>query len=145
MKINFKKLDTRATVPMYGTQFSAGADLRAVLDAPIIIEPNETVFLRTGLVVAIPIGYVGLIYARSGIACKRGLAPANKTGVVDSDFRGEIMIALHNHSTTEQTIEPNERIAQMVITPFIQCEYEEVDDLDNTERGAGGFGSTGTR
>ncbi len=145
MKINFKKLDVRATVPTYGTHFSAGADLRAVLDTPVTIKPNETVFIRTGLAVAIPTGYVGLIYARSGIACKRGLAPANKTGVVDSDFRGEIMVALHNHSTVEQTIEPNERIAQMVIAPFIQCEYEEVDDLDDTERGAGGFGSTGTR
>lgn len=144
MKLNFKKLDDRATIPTYGSEFSAGADLRAILDSPIIIKPNETVFLRTGLAVAIPTGYVGLIYARSSIACKRGLAPANKTGVVDSDFRGEIMVALHNHSTTKQTIEPNERIAQMVIAPFIQCEYEEVDDLDDTERGAGGFGSTGS-
>lgn len=144
MKLNYKKLDSRASVPTYGSRFSAGADLRAILDSPVIIKPNETAFLRTGLAVAIPTGYVGLIYARSGIACKRGLAPANKTGVVDSDFRGEIMVALHNHGSIEQTVEPNERIAQMVITPFIQCEYEEVDDLDDTERGAGGFGSTGS-
>lgn len=143
MKINFKKLDARAVVPMYGTDYSAGADLRAILDAPIVIEPDETVFLRTGLAVAIPTGYVGLIYARSGIACKRGLAPANKTGVVDSDFRGEIMVALHNHGTVAQTVEPNERIAQMVVAPFVRCEYEETDDLDVTERGTGGFGSTG--
>lgn len=143
MKLFFKKIDPRATVPTYGSELAAGADLRAILDEPIIIKPGETVFLHTGLAIALPEGYVGLIYARSGIACKRGLAPANKTGVVDADFRGEIMVALHNHSTSEQTVEPNERIAQMVITPFLHCEYEEVDGLDNTERGTGGFGSTG--
>lgn len=145
MKLNFKKLDKRATVPTYGSEFAAGADLRAILDSPIIIEPNETVFLRTGIAVAIPEGYVGLIYARSGIACKRGLAPANKTGVIDADYRGEIVVALHNHGTAEQTVEPNERIAQIVITPFIHCEYEEVDVLDETVRGEGGFGSTGSK
>lgn len=145
MKINFKKLDARATVPMYGTRFSAGADLRAVLDAPVTIKPGESVLIHTGIATAIPEGFVGLVYARSGIACKRGLAPSNKVGVIDADYRGEIMVSLHNHSTVEQTIAPNERIAQMVITPFIQCEYEEVNDLDDTERGAGGFGSTGTR
>lgn len=143
MKLNFKKLDPRATVPTYGSDLAAGADLRAVLDNPITIQPNQTAFLHTGLAVAIPEGYVGLVYARSGIACKRGLAPANKTGVLDADFRGEVMVALHNHGTNEQTIEPNERIAQMVITPFLRCEYEEVDKLDDTVRGDGGFGSTG--
>ena len=143
MKLCFKKLDARATVPTYGSEYAAGADLRAVLDAPITIKPNESVLIHTGIAVAIPVGYVGLVYARSGIACKRGLAPSNKVGVIDADYRGEIMVFLHNHGTTEQTIDPNERIAQMVVTPFIHCEYEETDNIDDTERGAGGFGSTG--
>lgn len=142
MKLCFKKLDPRATVPTYGTDLSAGADLRAVLDAPVTIKPGESVLIHTGIAVAIPAGYVGLVYARSGIACKRGLAPSNKVGVIDADYRGEIMVSLHNHGTTEQTIDPDERIAQMVITPFLQCEYEETDDLGYTERGTGGFGST---
>lgn len=145
MKLCFKKLDPRATVPTYGSDLAAGADLRAVLDAPVTIKPNESALIHTGIAVAIPAGYVGLVYARSGIACKRGLAPSNKVGVIDADYRGEIMVSLHNHGTTEQTIEPDERIAQMVVTPFIHCEYEEVDNLDDTERGAGGFGSTGRR
>ncbi|MBR2007256.1 MAG: dUTP diphosphatase [Alistipes sp.] len=143
MKVYFKKLDSRATIPTYGTDLSAGADLRAVLDAPVTIEPGESVLIHTGIATAIPEGFVGLVYARSGIACKRGLAPSNKVGVIDADYRGEIMVSLHNHGTTEQTINPDERIAQMVVTPFIHCEYEETDNLDDTERGAGGFGSTG--
>ena len=143
MKLCFKKLDPRATIPTYGSDLAAGADLRAVLDAPVTIKPNESVLIHTGIAVAIPAGYVGLVYARSGIACKRGLAPSNKVGVIDADYRGEIMVSLHNHGTTEQTIDPDERIAQMVITPFIHCEYEETDNLDDTERGTGGFGSTG--
>lgn len=143
MKLCFKKLDPRATIPTYGSDLAAGADLRAVLDAPVTIKPNESVLIHTGIAVAIPAGYVGLVYARSGIACKRGLAPSNKVGVIDADYRGEIMVSLHNHGTTEQTIDPDERIAQMVITPFVHCEYEEADNLDDTERGTGGFGSTG--
>lgn len=143
MKVYFKKLDSRATIPTYGTDLSAGADLRAVLDAPVTIKPGESVLIHTGITTAIPEGFVGLVYARSGIACKRGLAPSNKVGVIDADYRGEIMVSLHNHGTTEQTIDPDERIAQMVVTPFIHCEYEETDNLDDTERGAGGFGSTG--
>ena len=143
MKLCFKKIDPRAAVPTYGSEYAAGADLRAVLDAPITIKPNESVLIHTGTAVAIPVGYGGLVYARSGIACKRGLAPSNKVGVIDADYRGEIMVSLHNHGTTEQTIDPDERIAQMVVTPFIHCEYEETDNLDDTERGAAGFGSTG--
>ena len=143
MKVYFKKLDPRAKIPTYGTNYSAGADLRALIDNPITIMPNESVLVHTGVAVSIPIGYVGLVYARSGISCKRGLAPSNKVGVIDADYRGEIMVSLHNHGTTAQTIEPYERIAQMVITPFIHCEYEETDNLDDTERGSGGFGSTG--
>lgn len=145
MKLYFKKVDRRATVPTYGTDFSAGADLRAVLDSPITIKPGDSALIHTGIATAIPAGYVGLVFARSGIACKRGLAPSNKVGVIDSDYRGEIMVSLHNHGIVEQTIDPDERIAQMVVTPFIYCEYEETNDLDDTERGAGGFGSTGTR
>lgn len=143
MKINFKKLDVRATAPTYGTEFSAGADLRAIIDDTIVIKPGDSVLLHTGIAAAIPSGYVGLVFARSGIACKRGLAPSNKVGVIDSDYRGEIMVSLHNHSTIEQAIEPNERIAQLVVVPFAACEYEEVSDLDDTERSTGGFGSTG--
>lgn len=143
MKVYFKKLDPRAKIPTYGTNYSAGADLRALIDNPITIMPNESVLVHTGVAVSIPIGYVGLVYARSGISCKRGLAPSNKVGVIDADYRGEIMVSLHNHGTTAQTIEPYERIAQMVITPFIHCEYAETDNLDDTERGSGGFGSTG--
>lgn len=145
MKLQFKKLDDRAVAPKYGSIQAAGADLCAVLDESVTIAPGETVFIHTGLAVAIPDGYVGLVYARSGIACKRGLAPANKTGVIDADYRGEIMVALHNHGAVCQTIEPNERIAQMVVTPFLHCDFEETDNLDDTARGGGGFGSTGRK
>jgi dUTP pyrophosphatase len=143
--MKFKKLDPRAVAPSYGSEYAAGADLHAILDAPIIIQPHESVLIHTGIAVAIPAGYVGLVYARSGIACKRDLAPSNKVGVIDADYRGEIMVSLHNHGTVDQTVEPNERIAQMVITPIYSSIYEEVDNLDDTERGTGGFGSTGTK
>ena len=142
-KIGLKKLDERAVVPTYGSEFSAGADLYAVLDEEIVILPNETKLIHTGLAVEIPVGYAGLIYARSGLASKRGLAPANKVGVVDADYRGEVMVALHNHSANPQTVAPLERIAQLVITPFLQVEFDVVDELSDTVRGAGGFGSTG--
>ena len=142
--MKFKKLDPRAVAPSYGSEYAAGADLHAILDAPIIIRPHESVLIHTGIAVAIPVGYVGLVYARSGIACKRDLAPSNKVGVIDADYRGEIMVSLHNHGTVDQTVEPNERIAQMVITPIYSSFYEEVDNLNDTERGTGGFGSTGT-
>ena len=142
-KIGLKKLDERAVVPTYGSEFSAGADLYAVLDEETVILPNETKLIHTGLAVEIPVGYAGLIYARSGLASKRGLAPANKVGVVDADYRGEVMVALHNHSANPQTVAPLERIAQLVITPFLQVEFDVVDELSDTVRGAGGFGSTG--
>ncbi|MBQ3181467.1 MAG: dUTP diphosphatase [Clostridia bacterium] len=141
--VKFTKLDKSATVPVYGTPFAAGADLRALSDKNITIEPGETVFVHTGLAMQIPDGLVGLIYARSGLACKRGLAPANCVGVIDSDYRGEIMVALHNYSNTTQEIEPNERVAQIVIAPYIAAEFEETETLDDTIRGEGGFGSTG--
>ncbi len=145
MHINVKKLNENAVLPTYGSANAAGADIYACLDAPLTIAPHETVMVHTGLAMEIPEGCAGLIYARSGLACKRNLAPANKVGVVDSDYRGEFMIALHNHGTTSQTIEPKERIAQLVITPYIVGQFEVVDELDTTERGAGGFGSTGRK
>ena len=145
MKLNFKKLDERAKAPSYGSEYAAGADLYAVTDGEVTIAPSETKFIRTGIAMEIPVGMVGLIYARSGLACKKGLAPANKVGVIDSDYRGEIMVALHNHGTEPQVIATGERIAQMVIAPFYTAEYTEVEELSDTVRGVGGFGSTGNR
>lgn len=143
MKIAVKKLRTNAVMPTYGSAQAAGADLYACLDAAVMIAPGETAFVPTGLSMALPEGYVGLVYARSGLACKRGLAPANKVGVIDSDYRGEFIVALHNHGAEAQTISPGDRIAQLVIAPVIQGEFWESDTLDSTERGVGGFGSTG--
>lgn len=145
MNIKVKKLTPNATVPTMGSKFAAGADLYSAEDADVVIEPSETKFIGTGLAMEIPEGYVGLVYARSGLACKRGLAPANKVGVVDSDYRGEIKVALHNHGKEAQTVEKGERIAQMVIAPYLSAEYEEADELSETERGEGGFGSTGRK
>lgn len=143
MKLNFKKLNKNAIAPTYGTEFSAGADLYACEGGEVTIESGESKLIHTGLCLEIPEGYAGLIYARSGIATKRGLAPANKVGVIDSDYRGEIMVCLFNHSNTAQTVADGERIAQLVITPFLKVEYTEADELSDTLRGAGGFGSTG--
>lgn len=144
-KVAFKKLDPRAHIPTYGTEFAAGADLYACMEESVTIAAGETAFIHTGIAIAIPTGLVGLIYARSGLACKKGLAPANKVGVIDSDYRGEIMVALHNHSKTDLVVENGERVAQMVLTPYLTGEYEEVSDLDETKRGEGGFGSTGVK
>ena len=143
MKIRIKKLNEDAIIPTYGTEFSACADLYNLPGNTVTIEPHKTVMLHTGLAVEIPEGYCGLVFARSGIASKRGLAPANKVGVVDSDYRGEIIVALHNHGKDSQTIENGERVAQFVITPVLTPAYEEVEQLSDTSRGAGGFGSTG--
>lgn len=145
MNIKVKKLKPDATVPTMGSKFAAGADLYSAEDADVVIAPSETKFIGTGLAMEIPEGYVGLVYARSGLACKRGLAPANKVGVVDSDYRGEIKVALHNHGKEAQTVEKGERIAQMVIAPYLSVNYEEADALSETERGEGGFGSTGRK
>lgn len=144
-QVNIKKLDKNAIIPTYGTEFSAGADLYACMENAITIEPNKTEFIKTGIALEVPVGYAGLIYARSGLACKKGLAPANKVGVIDADYRGEIMVALHNHSDIAVTVEPNERIAQLVITPFITAVFNEVNELSDTLRGEGGFGSTGSK
>ena len=142
-KVNVKKLDERAVIPSYGTEFSAGADLYAVLDCDVVIKPQETVFIKTGLSMEIPVGYAGMIFARSGLACKKGLAPANKVGVVDADYRGEILVALNNHSDSDKTVSHGERIAQLIIMPFYKADFEVVLDLNETTRGDGGFGSTG--
>ena len=142
-KVNIKKLDDRAVIPTYGSEFSAGADLYACEDGDIAIAPGETRLIHTGIALEIPCGYVGLIYARSGLATKRGLAPANKVGVVDSDYRGEVCVALHNHSGESRTVKHGDRVAQMVITPYLTATFLETDDLSDTSRGAGGFGSTG--
>ena len=141
--IKVKKLDEKAVLPTYGSEYAAGADLYALSDGDITIEPGQTVLVHTGLSMEIPEGYAGLIYARSGLASKKGLAPANKVGVVDADYRGELMVALHNHSTVPQTVSGGERIAQLVIAPFLAVNFTEADELTDTERGEGGFGSTG--
>ena len=143
--MNIKKLNENAVVPTYGSACAAGADLYACEDSAITIEAGQTVLVHTGIAMAIPEGYVGLVYARSGLASKKGLAPANKVGVIDSDYRGEIMVALHNHGSVAQTVESGERIAQIVFTPYVGADFEVVDELDDTARGAGGFGSTGTK
>ncbi len=145
MNLKIQKLNPNATTPTYGSADAAGADLYACIDVQKTIAPGETLLVPTGIAMAIPTGYVGLIFARSGLACKRDLAPANKVGVIDSDYRGEIMVALHNHGKQDRTIEPNERIAQIAIMPVTQPAFELCESLDETDRGAGGFGSTGTK
>lgn len=145
MQFKVKRLDQRAILPTYATPHSAGADLYNMKGCEVEIKPHETVLIKTGLAVEIPEGYMGLVFARSGIASKRGLAPANKVGVIDSDYRGEWMVALHNHSENSATVEGGERIAQVVVVPYVQGAFEEVSELSDTERGEGGFGSTGKK
>ncbi len=142
-EIRVKILREGANLPTYGSAEAAGADLYACLPEPVTIEPGETAFIPTGIAMEVPKSCAGLIYARSGLACKKGLAPANKVGVIDSDYRGEIMVALHNHGKTAQTVAHGERIAQMVITPVLTPAYRTAESLDDTDRGEGGFGSTG--
>ena len=141
--IRVKKLKDSAKLPTYGTAQAAGADLYACLEKAVTIAPARSAFIPTGIALEVPVGCAGLIYARSGLACKRGLAPANKVGVVDSDYRGEITVVLYNHGQEPQTVEDGERIAQFVITPVITPVYEEADELSDTVRNIGGFGSTG--
>lgn len=141
--VSVKRLRENAILPTYGSQEAAGADLYACLDMPVSIAPGDSAFIPTGLAMQIPAGYAGLIYARSGLACKRGLAPANKVGVVDSDYRGEFMVVLHNHSKETQTVCHGERIAQLVVTPVLTPAFQEVEELSDTKRASGGFGSTG--
>ena len=144
-KIRVKKLRSGAILPTYGSEESAGADLYACVEADITIVPGDTALIPTGIAVEIPVGYVGLVYARSGLACKKGLAPANKVGVIDCDYRGQILVALHNHGNVDRTVEPGMRIAQMVITPYLTVQYQEAETLSDTCRGVGGFGSTGAK
>ena len=146
MIVKVKKLDDRAILPTYGSACAAGADLYALVNGEsLTIAAGETVLVSTGLSVEIPEGYVGLIYARSGLATKKGLAPANKVGVIDSDYRGEVKVALFNQSGKEQTVAAGERVAQLVIAPYLAVEYQEAEELSDTARGAGGFGSTGNK
>ena len=141
--IRVKKLHENAILPTYGSAEAAGADLYACLDEPVTVAPGATAWIPTGLAMEIPKGCAGLVYARSGLACKKGLAPANKVGVIDSDYRGPVTVVLHNHGSEAQMIAHGERIAQMVITPVLTPAYEMADDLSDTGRGQGGFGSTG--
>ena len=143
--MKFMKLRPGAITPTYGSADAAGADLYACLEAPVTIAPGETALLPTGLAMEIPEGYGGFVYARSGLATKRDLAPANKVGVIDSDYRGELLICLHNHGKLPQTIEPGDRIAQLVIAPYLAAAFSEAEELTDTQRGAGGFGSTGIK
>ena len=145
MEVGIKKLNKSANLPSYGSEYAAGADLYACLESDIEIKPHETVLIPTGIALELPLGYAGLIYARSGLATKKGLAPANKVGVVDCDYRGEVKVALHNHSETAQTVAAGERVAQLVITPYLTAQFVVKDELSDTVRGAGGFGSTGRK
>ncbi|WP_068268736.1 dUTP diphosphatase [Caviibacter abscessus] len=141
--MNIKIIRENATIPTYGTIHAAGADLYACLDEIVTIKSGETKMVYTGICMEIPEGLVGLVYARSGMAVKQGVAPANKVGVIDSDYRGEIMVALHNHSNVDVTVENGQRIAQIVFTPYVKENFNVVDELSDTKRGDGGFGSTG--
>lgn len=141
--VRVKRLDPRAKLPVRGSAAAAGADLCVLED--VTIPAGETVMIHTGLAAEIPDGYVGLVFARSGLALRNGLAPANKVGVVDSDYRGELMVAIHNHSGETQSVSAGERVAQMCIIPYAAAVYQLADELSDTERGEGGFGSTGRR
>ena len=142
-EVKVKKLRENAKLPVYGTEFSAGADLCACLEEAVTLQPGETKLISIGISMEIPVGYAGLVYARSGLASKRNLAPANKVGVIDCDYRGEFFVPLHNHGATPQTVEPGERIAQMLLTPYLTANFVEAEELSDTLRGEGGFGSTG--
>ena len=142
-KIRVKKLSPHAIIPTYGSEDAAGADLYACIESEVTIAPGQTLFIPTGVAMEIPKGYAGFVYARSSLGSKRGLAPANKVGVIDSDYRGQIMVALHNHGTEEQTLSAGDRIAQIVIAPVYTPGFVEAAELEDTSRGIGGFGSTG--
>lgn len=143
MEISVKRLRDHARMPTFGTDQAAGADLYACLEGEVTVAPGQTAFIPTGLSMAIPEGFAGLVFARSGLACKSDLAPANKVGVIDSDYRGEFLVALHNHGNQIRTVSDGERIAQLLIVPVVHPSYRETDTLPETQRGAGGFGSTG--
>lgn len=142
-RVNIKKLHANAQVPTYGTLCAAGADLYAVLDAPVTLAPGETKAIATGLAFEIPVGLVGLVFARSGLSCKQDLAPANKVGVIDADYRGEVMVMLHNHGQANRMVQNGDRVAQIAFVPYVQAQFTAVETLSDTDRGAGGFGHTG--
>lgn len=143
MQINFKRLNNNATIPTRGSEYAAGYDLYAAIDAPVIIHPHCTEKIGTGLSFELPEHTFAAIFARSGLATKQGLRPANCVGVCDSDYRGEYIVAMHNDSDIQKTIEPGERIAQMVLIPYVEMQFKEIEELSETKRGNGGFGSTG--
>ena len=143
MTVYFKKLREDAKMPKYGSAYAAGADLCALDDTTI--PAGKTAFIHTGIAIELPLGTVGLIYARSGMACKQGLAPANKVGVIDCDYRGELIVALHNHGEEEKTVSAGDRVAQLVIAPYYTADFVESEELSETVRGEGGFGSTGVK
>lgn len=143
MEIKVKRLRENAIIPTKGSKDAAGYDLYACIDNDILIKPHETVMISTGISIELPNGTFGAIFPRSGISAKRGLAPANKVGVCDSDYRGEYKIALHNHSSITQMVQPKERIAQLIVLPYINAEFTESYTLSETGRGDNGFGSTG--
>ncbi len=145
MTVKIVKLQQNAKIPTYGSTDAAGADLYACIEKAVSILPGQTVLIPTGLSMEIEQGFAGFIYARSGLATKRGLAPANKVGVIDCDYRGQVMVSLHNHTSAPQYVEPGERVAQIVFAPVYQAAFSEVEALGETERGTGGFGSTGTK
>lgn len=143
MKIEIKKLSENAKIPTRGSAVAAGYDLYAAISEAVTIKPHTTEKIGTGLAIAVPEGYFGAIFARSGLALKQGLRPANCVGVADSDYRGEYIVALHNDTDSDKVVEPGERVAQLVVMPYLDVEFEEKDELSETERGEGGFGSTG--
>lgn len=145
MQVKIKKLCDQAKMPTYATEFSAGADLYNMDGGDVVIGAHQTTLIPLGFAIEIPEGYAGLIFARSGLASKRGLAPANKVGVIDADYRGECMVALHNHTDADAKVEGGERIAQLMIVPFLKAEFSEAEELSDTVRGGGGFGSTGNK
>ena len=145
MKIRYKKLSPHAVCPRSATEYSAGADLCAAIESPATVAPGQTAMIPTGIAIELERGTVGLICARSGLASKRGLAPANKVGVIDCDYRGELIVALHNHGADAQTVEPGERVAQLLVVPCFACEFEEAVSRSDTVRGDGGCGSTGRK
>lgn len=143
MRVEVKRLSSTAKMPVRGSEQAAGYDLFADMEDPVQIKPQETLMIDTGLAFAIPQGYFGGIFARSGLSAKMGLRPANCTGVVDSDYRGPVKVALHNDSGFIRTVEPYERIAQLIVMPYLNVTFDAVEELDATARGEGGFGSTG--
>ena len=145
MYVRFKRLSDLAKIPTRGSKFSAGYDLYAATDKDIQIPPHSTVKIGTGLAMELPVGWFGAIFARSGIATKRGLRPANCVGVADADYRNEYIVALHNDTTETKTVQAGERIAQLIILPCQDIDFKEVDELHDTDRGMGGFGSTGEK